>query len=133
MPAALICMSPWADLANTAGSHTANAETDVLLTTAMLDLWASAYAGGARLDDPYLSPIYGDFRDFPPILIQADRGEILLDDSRTLAEKARAAGVDVTLSVWEGLWHVWPALGGLIPESEAAFREMGEFLAAHSL
>ncbi len=133
MPAAVICLSPWADLSNSGASHAANAKSEVLLDTATLDRWAALYAGGARLEDPYLSPVRGDFRGLPPLLIQVDRGEILLDDSRTVAEKARAAGVDLSLSVWDGLWHVWPALGDLVPESGAAFAEARTFLEARSI
>jgi acetyl esterase/lipase len=133
MPAAVICLSPWADLSDSGASHAANAKSEALLDTGTLDRWAALYAGGARLDDPYVSPARGDFRGFPPLLIQVDRGEILLDDSRAVAEKARAAGVDVSLSVWDGLWHVWPALGDLIPESGAAFAEMRDFLETRSI
>ena len=132
-PAAVICLSPWTDLSNSGASHAANAASEALLDTGTLDQWAALYAGGARLDAPYVSPFRGDFRGFPPLLIQVDRGEILLDDSTALAAKARAAGVDVSLSVWNGLWHVWPALGDLVPESGAAFAEMREFLKARSV
>ncbi len=133
MPAAVICLSPWADLTNSGASHTANAKSEALLVTGALDRWAALYAAGARLDDPYLSPVRGDFRGLPPLLVQVDRGEILLDDSRAVAEKARAAGVDVSLRLWDGLWHVWPALGDLVPESGAAFAEMRGFLEARSI
>ncbi len=132
-PAAVVCLSPWTDLANSGDSHAGNAKSEALLDTGTLDRWAALYAGGARLDDPYVSPVRGDFRGFPPLLIQVDRGEILLADSTALAAKARAAGVDVALSVWDGLWHVWPALGDLIPESGAAFAEMKDFLEARSI
>lgn len=132
-PAAVICLSPWADLSNSGASHAANAKSEALLDTRDLDRWAALYAGGARLEDPYVSPVNGDFRGFPPLLIQVDRGEILLDDSRAVAERARAAGVDVVLSVWDGLWHVWPALGDLVPESGAAFAEMRAFLETRAI
>ena len=132
-PAAVICLSPWADLSNSGASHASNAKSEALLDTGDLDRWAALYAGGARREDPYVSPVNGDFRGFPPLLIQVDRGEILLDDSTALAEKAEAAGVDVILRVWDGLWHVWPALGDLVPESAAAFAEMREFLKARSV
>jgi len=102
----------------------------VLLKTDMLGVWASHYAGRAGVDNPLVSPLYGAFKGFPPLLIQVGREEVLLDDSLRVAEKAREAGVDVTLSVWDGVWHVWPALGDLIPESRLAFEEMGRFLAA---
>lgn len=94
----------------------------------MLRLWASYYAGTADLKDPLISPVFADFKQFPPLLILVDSGEILFDDARMVAERARAAGVDVTLSVWDGLWHVWPIVGDLVPESGQAFDEMALFM-----
>jgi acetyl esterase/lipase len=83
------------------------------------------------LRNPLVSPLYADFHGFPPLFIQADSSEILLDDAKRLADKARADGVDVTLKIWDGMWHAWHALGGLIPEGKKAFEEIGQFLNVH--
>lgn len=128
LPGAVVCMSPWTDLTNSSQSHKDNIKSEVLLRKDMLALWASYYAGTADVRNPLISPAYADFKDFPPLLIMVDQGEILLDDARIVAERAKAAGVDVTLSVWDGLWHVWPIVGDLIPESGMAFDEMSWFL-----
>lgn len=85
----------------------------------------------SNLINPLVSPIYGDFHGFPPLLIQVGSEEILLDNSIMLAERARADGVDVTLKVWDGMWHVWQALGELIPENKKTFEEIGEFVSVH--
>ena len=130
LPSAVLCLSPWADLTHSGASHAANAASDVLLTTDMLKLWASYYAGSAALDDPLVSPAFADFSGFPPMLIQVDNDEVLLDDSLRVERAARAAGVDARLRRWDGLWHVWPALGDLLPESRAAFNEMRDFLSS---
>jgi len=130
LPGGVICLSPWVDLTHSGGSHQANAESEVLLKTDMLKLWASYYAAGTQLENPLVSPAYADFKGFPPMLILVDQGEILLDDARMVAGRARDAGVDVTLSVWEGLWHVWPIVGDLIPETQLTFEEMRRFLDA---
>jgi acetyl esterase/lipase len=130
LPAAVVCMSPWADLTFKGRSYSAKKKAEVMLREDTLREWAAAYAGGENASHPLLSPIYGNFRAFPPLLIQVGSDEILLDDSIMLAEKAKADGVDVTLKVWDGLWHVWQALGGLIPESEMAFEEIGQIILA---
>lgn len=130
VPAAALCLSPWADLTHSGRSHVENAATDPLLHLEMLKQWASYYAGGASLADPLVSPVFADFSGFPPLLLQVDSGELLLDDSLAIAERARAAGVDARLIRREGLWHVWPALGDLIPESRQAFGAMKAFLAS---
>ncbi len=128
LPAAVICLSPWADLTNSRQSHITKAEVEPVLTTTALHEWAACYNGDANLKNPLVSPVYANFHNFPPLFIQVGSDEILLDDSLALAAKARADGVDVSLRVWDGLWHVWPALGSLIPESGHAFDEIGEFL-----
>jgi acetyl esterase/lipase len=128
LPAAVICMSPWADLTDTSRSHIANAKVESVLRTDVLNEWARYYTNESNLTNPLVSPVYADLRGLPPLLIQVGRDEILLDDSITLAEKARSAGVDVTLCIWDDMWHAWPVLGDLIPESGIAFEEMNGFI-----
>ena len=128
LPAAVICLSPWADLALTGQSHTTKAKAEAILTKDVLHEWAICYADESNLTNPLVSPVHGDFHGFPPLLIQVGGEEILLDDSILLAEKARSAGVDVTLKIWDGMWHVWQALGDMIPENKKTFEEIGQFV-----
>lgn len=128
LPAALVCLSPWADLTHSNASHRDNADRELLLDTGMLSLWASYYAAGTDLVNPFVSPVFADYRGFPPLYILVGGDELLLDDARSVAERAAAAGVDVELSVWDELWHVWPILGSLIPESRLAFEAIQRFL-----
>jgi acetyl esterase/lipase len=129
LPAAIVCISPWADLTNSGSSHVENARAEVLLSTQTLAEWALCYAGPEKLREPLVSPVFGVFGGLPPLLIQVGSEDILLSDSLLLAQKARAAGVPVKLSVWKGLWHVWHVFGNLLPESKLAFAEMAAFLA----
>ena len=76
--------------------------------------------------DPLVSPVLADPSGLPPLLILVGTAEVLLDDSRTFAEVARAAGVDVDLDVEEGLIHVWPFLDG-VPEATAALERIGSW------
>ncbi len=128
LPAAVICISPWADLTNRSESHAANAQVESVLRTDVLNEWALYYTDASNLTNPLVSPVYADLRGFPPLLIQVGSDEILLDDSLTLAKRAQAEGVDVSLRIWDDMWHAWPVLGELIPESGRAFEEMAEFL-----
>ena len=72
-----------------------------------IDGKSNPYAGDTDLKDPYLSPVYGDFEGFPPMLIQVGSHEVLESDSLTVAEKAQKDGVDVTLTRYEGMFHVF--------------------------
>ena len=128
LPAAVVCLSPWADLALTGQSHATKAKTEAILNKDVLHEWALCYTDESNLTNPLVSPIHGDFHGFPPLLIQVGSEEILLDDSTLLAEKAKSAGVDVTLKIWDGMWHVWQALGDLIPENKKTFEEIGQFV-----
>ena len=128
LPAALICLSPWTDLTFSGASHETNAEKSVILYPPNLRPWAEAYLAFADPRTPHISPAFADLKNFPPILIQAGEEEILLDDARMVAERAQAAGVDVTLSVYEGMWHVWQTAGMLLPDARKAFEEIGEFV-----
>jgi monoterpene epsilon-lactone hydrolase len=118
LPAAVVCMSPWADLTLKSQSHITKAKTEVLLKKEVLREWALCYTEDANLTNPLVSPVYADFHGFPPLLIQVGSEEILLDDARMLADKAKV----------DGLWHVWQALGDLIPENKKAFEEIGQFV-----
>lgn len=131
LPAALVCISPWADLTQSGNSHRTKAKTEAILTTSELRHWALSYAGEDNLSNPLVSPIFADFHGFPPILIQVGSDEILLDDAVAVAEKAKAAGVDVTLKIWPGMWHVWHVTGTWLPEAREALAEIGQFVKAH--
>jgi acetyl esterase/lipase len=131
LPAAVVCLSPWADLALEGQSHTTKAKAEAVLRKDVLHEWALCYTDESNLTNPLVSPVHGDFNGFPPLLIQVGSEEILLDDSIMLAEKAKADGVDVTLKIWDGMWHVWQALGDLLPENKKTFEEIGQFVQGH--
>jgi len=128
LPAGVVCISPWTDLTMSGASHQENAKVEVSLHPDSLRLWAFSYAGAGDLKNPLISPYFAEYAGFPPTLIQVGSQEVLLDDARVVAEKAGSAGVDVTLSVYEGMWHVWHTLGTMLPEGRQAFEEIGKFI-----
>ena len=132
MPAAAICLSPWTDLAGTGESMVTNAKADPWLDPEGLIPAGQLYLGGADPRTPLASPLYADLAGLPPLLIQVGTAEILLSDSTRLAEKAEAAGVDVTLEVWDGMMHVFQAFSSRIPEGKKAVRSIGAFIKKHA-
>ena len=91
-------------------------------------IYVNDYPGEHDRMDPYISPLFGSFKGFPPMLIQAGSIEMLLSDSVDAAAKARSQGVKVRLSVYEGMFHVFQ-MGYLnIPESKRAWCEIKKFL-----
>ncbi|MGD2076904.1 MAG: alpha/beta hydrolase [Chloroflexota bacterium] len=128
LPAAALLLSPWVDLMADGGSRVDKAKSDYVLSTADLHRGATLYLNGADPRTPLASPICGDLTGLPPLLIQVGSDEILLDDATRLAEKAQAAGVDVRLEVWQGMFHVWQAVSFFVPEGQQALEEVGRFI-----
>ena len=129
LPKGIIGMSPWADLTASSTSYEDNFELDPLFGKTKDSLiYDSAYIGDHDPKDPYISPIFGDFTGFPPMLLQVGSIEMLLSDSRTVAEKAREQGVKVRLSEYEGMFHVFQRAMLLMPESRKAWIEVEKFI-----
>ena len=128
LPAGGISHSGWTDLAHTGESFVTKAEADPLLDKDMLEGMAAAYLGDRPRTTPLASPYYADLSGLPPLLVQVGTAEVLLDDSLRLAEKAKDAGVDVTLEVWDDMPHVWQAFASFLPEGRQALESCGEFI-----
>ena len=93
---------------------------------------AAAYLGDRPRTTPLASPYYADLSGLPPLLLQVGTAEVLLDDSIRLADKARDAGVEVTLEVWDDMPHVWQAFASFLPEARQALENCGEFVKKHT-
>ncbi len=131
MPAGAFVFSPYTDLAHTAESIRMNAKTDYLSIAPSLDRIPPnlLYLGDTDPHHPWASPLYGDFAGLPRLLLFAGGKEMILDDSVRVAEKAAAAGVEVTLHIEDDMMHVWPVV---VPEQPAAKRALAiaaEFVA----
>jgi len=128
MAGAGVCLSPWTDLTNSAESYTSRAAADPMVTRSSIERWTEAYLGGADPRTPLASPAHASLRGLPPLLIQVGEDEVLVDDARLLASRAEAAGVDVTLEVWEGMIHVWHWFAEYLDEAARATARVGEFI-----
>jgi acetyl esterase/lipase len=131
-PAAVAALSPWTDLALTGESLVTRAAADVMIKPGSMAETAGIYLSGQDPRHPYASPLYADLRGLPPLLLHVGDAEVLLDDSTRLAARARAAGVEVTLEVWDEMPHVWHAFTGLLPEADQAIGRVGSWLRENS-
>ena len=120
-------MSPWTDL-TVSGESIQLEEKDPVLSVEALRNSARMYIGTDKVDNPYISPVYGELSGLPPVLVQTGAREILLSDSTRIKEKIERAGGSVKLSVWEDMWHVFQAYG--LPQSRQALEEIAEFTAS---
>lgn len=128
LPAAGVCISPWTDLSASGDSIRTKASVDPMVTEGPLRQMAAAYLGGKDPRTPLASPLFADLRGLPPLLVQVGEAELLLDDATRLASRARDAGVDVTLEVWEGMFHVWHAFADMLPEAAHACERIAAWL-----
>ena len=131
MPAAAACLSPWVDLECAGESVTTRADLDPMVTGGLLKRMADWYLAGGDARAPLGSPLHGDLSGLPPLLVHVGEAEVLHDDSIRLADRARAAGVDVTLTVYPDMIHVWHSFAGMVPEATEAVAQVGAFLRHH--
>ena len=129
IPACAVALSPWTDLEGSGPTAEPGAVDDPMLTPDGLRVTGQQYAAGA-LRHPLAAPLHGDLAGLPPLLLQVGTREVLLSDSTRFAEKARAAGVDVTLEIEEGLIHVWQMFPD-VPEAQSAVQRIGAFIRAN--
>jgi monoterpene epsilon-lactone hydrolase len=128
LPAAAVCLSPWTDLAMSGRSWTTNARRELVVSPAILRQMGQVYLGDTDPRTPLASPLYADLAGLPPLLVQVGGDEGLLSDGEEVALRARAAGVDVELEVWPGMWHVWQLTSRFVPEGRKAIEQIGAFL-----
>ncbi|MBN1207812.1 MAG: alpha/beta hydrolase [Myxococcaceae bacterium] len=128
LPAAAVLLSPWTDMTVSGESVRTRAGVDPWLKPELLEPFGKLYTGEHDREGPLVSPLFGDHRGLPPMLVQVGDQEILLSDSTRLAERAKGAGVEVELEIWPELWHVWHLFAPVLPDANAAFDRIGAFV-----
>lgn len=128
LPAAGVPFSPWTDMTLSGGTYETNAEVDLMLGRDALAGMVAMFLGGADPKDPLASPVFADLAGLPPLYVQVGDEECLLDDSRMLAERAEAAGVEVRLDVFPEMQHVFQLCAGNAPEVDDAFARVRAWL-----
>lgn len=132
MPGAAFCISPWTDFACESESLVRNNPKDVMFSAKGVRALAKYHAQASDPKHPLLSPVHADYTGFPPLLIHVGSTEILRDDSRRVAMKARADGAKVTLEEWHNLPHVFHLFADYIPEAGTAIRRINSFVQQHA-
>lgn len=128
LPAAAALFSPWTDLAATGASLQTNDRRCAMFFGADIAKAAGRYVGGGDPRNPLISPLYADLAGLPPLLIHVGSDEVLLDDSTRLADRARAAGVNVELKIWPVVPHAWQLAYPQVPEARQSLAEAAAFL-----
>lgn len=128
LPGGLVLMSPWTDLTGSGASYVTNYHNDPLFGNTEDSMIKNLdYVGDADPKNPYISPLFGEFDGFPPMLIQVGSYEMLLSDSKEVARKVKEKHGKVRLSIYEGMFHVFQMAGSLLPESKEAWLEIVQY------
>lgn len=127
LPAAAAPISPWVDLTGNSPTLVSRADVDPMVQKDGLLQMADHYRGSLPNDDPRVSPLFADLKGLPPLLIQVGDHETLLGDSEELDKRAKAAGVESTLEIWDEMIHVFHMFHFMMPEAAEANRRIGEF------
>lgn len=129
LPAGIVTMSAWTDLTNTGASYEENFDIDPIFGGSRDSLvYHNEYYKNVSPENPYISPVNGDYNGFPPMLMQVGEYEMLLSDTTTVAQKALSAGVLVKKHVYNGMFHVFQLGFLMYPESKEAWMEVGHFI-----
>ena len=127
LPAGAVLISPWADLTGSGESIIRNQKFEPLIKDGIGNM-AKLYAQDEPLNNPLISPVFADLKGLPPLLIQAGGIEALVDDSNMLAERAKEAGVEVKIEVYENMTHVFQNYGEQLSESRKAYESINNFI-----
>ena len=129
MPGGFITMSAWTDLTKSGDSYQEKYDADPVFGGTRKSLvYKEGYYADHDPMDPYISPVNGDYRGFPPMLMQVGEMEMLLDDTLSVGAKARFAGGRVKVHVYPGMWHIFQMGFNLYPEATEAWKEISRFL-----
>ena len=131
LPAAAVALSPWTDLKCSGQSYTTKLDVEPLAPTESWTVFSHYYVQEQDPCHPWISPLYGNLEGLPPLRIFVGEYETLHDDSTCFAEKAKEAGVDVTLTVGEKMFHCYPVCAPIFPEATQAMREICAFIRTH--
>lgn len=132
LPKGIIAISPWTEINNTASSYRINYQKDLVIgahgCSLSQQVYKTSYRANTDFKTPYLSPLYGDYTNFPDLLIQVGTYEMLYDDSLRVVEKATKSGCSVVFSSYFGMCHCFQEFIPDLPESKLAWQEIKTFI-----
>lgn len=129
MPASAICLDPWVDLTGEAIWPKGKHEQETMVRAINIELFARSYAGRHDRNHGLISPLFGDLKGLPPLLIQASTEDSLIEQAVELEKRAKEQGVDVTFEIWQGMPHVWQVIFvPYVSESTQAIEHICKFI-----
>jgi monoterpene epsilon-lactone hydrolase len=130
LPGALLLLSPWLDFAEQGASYR-NTPDDPILPPQVLDGFKRAYLGDGDRKSSEFTPFDADLSGLPPTLVHVGSWERLRDDSVTIVERMKAAGVDAELKIFDGMCHGWQLFAPMLDEGMASIEQGAAFVTVH--
>lgn len=130
LPVAVILLSPFLDITGSGDSMQTRVTQDPWFHAEDIAVIADHYCEPHQHRYPLVSPVFADVEGLPPLYIQVGDDEILLSDSERFADECTAAGIDVELEIWPGMWHVFQMFIGKMPEARHAIDKIGSYIQA---
>ena len=128
LPAAAACLSPVTDL--TTKDNQRKGFKDPLLPSKAVKFYTQSYVGHNDANNPLISPVFGNLRGLPPLLVHVGEDEILRDDAVRIVSLAKSAGIDARLEIYTRMWHVWQ-LHLTLPQAIQSLEDIAHFFKAH--
>jgi monoterpene epsilon-lactone hydrolase len=128
LPVAVMVLSGWLDMTLTGASYETNRQKDVFFTREGAEWLVANFLGNGDRRDPLVNALYADLKGFPPIFLQAGADEALLDDTRMLAQRATAAGVDARIEIFPEMLHTFQMMAGAAPEADDAIDRFAQWV-----
>ncbi|MCS6935324.1 MAG: alpha/beta hydrolase [Chitinophagales bacterium] len=128
LPRCAFALSPWLDMTLSGESYQTKKDIDPMLRAEAMPMVRDFYLQGADPKSPYASPIFHPLHGLPPLYIQVGEEEILLSDSATFANKAKAEGSPVELEIFPKMFHVFNAFWRLLPKAREANKKIARFI-----
>ena len=131
LPVCTALISPWIDLECKNKSYIENQGKDPMLSQSILKKISRLYTD-QDLSSPLISPVNNDFSGITPLLIQTGEQEVLIDDSKILAENLKTSGAEVQLEIWKDMFHVWHYFAKYLSQGRQAIKQIGNFIKKYS-
>ncbi len=128
LPASTVLISPYCDQTRTSQTIVSHAERDPMVSSDLLNTVTACYAPNRDLQNPLISPIYGDLSGLPPLLVHVGAAEVLLDDALKLVRQIGLVNGSVEIKVWQDMIHCFHLFAPILSEGRVAISEIATFL-----
>jgi len=139
MPRAAFCISPWADMTASGKTYIENYSKDIMfgeknkqITNDVREQFLNSelfcFVGDADRTHPYLSPVYGEYHNFPPMYFSVGGHEMLLSDTITIVENLKKNNIQVECDIKDEMFHTFVIYGAFMPEAAECFKKILNFI-----